>query len=774
MKTLRGVLVAAVLLAVGLLGASAAFAVGTLTVDPNPNDCPPNYSDGHCVYFGESGTPVTRTITLSNDHASESVTVENIQLVRYDFDDPTEVDNFDFSVVGDTVPFEIAALESVDVDVTWTPSPQPRDRAILRITHNAGDPIDVDLGGGQPYFFEPPGLGAGASALDLGNVNIGQPAATGGLISNQIGFNSHDRIRVRHSGPAFPNVTVDTCPTEVPNAPVMTVRCTHAEPVELTTDAPRLVYRTGFHPTAAGPASTTVRFNLTTPSGAEVVDIDVSGTGVGGAALYRVNSGGPIVNVNASSQSFTRDEAGNQSAYFIHGVGTDGSTGSGVNTSDSSIPNVTPDGIFTSYRLQGNGGAPILYQFPVEPGLYSVRMYFAETQVNGPGARVFDVSINDGVVMPDLDPFAVAGKNRGFARTFLIDAVDLIEVELERRPARAPILSGVEIITGGSAELSASNLSFGSVPVGLSATKTLTIKNNAGPTGSAVRVDSVSMSGSGDFEVAGLSNSKWVAPGETLKLNATFEPSSSGARSATATFNLHGVGPITANLSGRGVVNTAPVAASDTYQTNEDTTLVVAAPGVLGNDSDADGSPLSAVLATGPADGSVDLGAKGGFTYTPDAGFSGTDSFTYRASDGLDNSGVAKVTITVNAVDDISFTDIDGSTFTQDILWLAKVGITRGCNPPVNDRFCPDDFVTRGQMAAFFVRGLDLTDRLDDPFVDDDGDTFEADIERMAAADITRGCNPPVNDRFCPDDFVTRGQMAAFFHRAADLLGLPG
>ncbi|MFP3883441.1 MAG: S-layer homology domain-containing protein, partial [Actinomycetota bacterium] len=89
------------------------------------------------------------------------------------------------------------------------------------------------------------------------------------------------------------------------------------------------------------------------------------------------------------------------------------------------------------------------------------------------------------------------------------------------------------------------------------------------------------------------------------------------------------------------------------------------------------------------------------------------------------------------------------------------------------DEFCPDDNVTRGQMAAFFVRALDLTDGLDDPFVDDDGNTFEADIEKLAAADITRGCNPPTNDEFCPDDNVTRGQMAAFFHRAADLLGLP-
>ena len=44
--------------------------------------------------------------------------------------------------------------------------------------------------------------------------------------------------------------------------------------------------------------------------------------------------------------------------------------------------------------------------------------------------------------------------------------------------------------------------------------------------------------------------------------------------------------------------------------------------------------------------------------------------------------------------------------FHQDIDWLAAAGVTRGCNPPVNDRFCPDDYVSRGQIAAFLVRAL--------------------------------------------------------------------
>ena len=112
------------------------------------------------------------------------------------------------------------------------------------------------------------------------------------------------------------------------------------------------------------------------------------------------------------------------------------------------------------------------------------------------------------------------------------------------------------------------------------------------------------------------------------------------------------------------------------------------------------------------------------------------------------------------------FVDVVDSIFKNDIYWLSAWTITRGCNPPTNDRFCPNSHVTRGQMAAFLVRALGLTNRLDDPFTDDDDSIFENDIERLAAAGITKGCNPPTNDKFCPDAKVTRGQMAAFLVRA--------
>jgi VCBS repeat-containing protein len=96
--------------------------------------------------------------------------------------------------------------------------------------------------------------------------------------------------------------------------------------------------------------------------------------------------------------------------------------------------------------------------------------------------------------------------------------------------------------------------------------------------------------------------------------------------------------------------NEAPVAADDDYTVDANTTLDVPAPGVLANDTDPEGDDLTAVLVQGTANGTLTLNADGSFSYEPNAGFSGADSFTYQASDGVELSNVATVSITVSAV----------------------------------------------------------------------------------------------------------------------------
>lgn len=174
------------------------------------------------------------------------------------------------------------------------------------------------------------------------------------------------------------------------------------------------------------------------------------------------------------------------------------------------------------------------------------------------------------------------------------------------------------------------------------------------------------------------------------------------------------------------------------------------------------------------------------------------------------------------------FWDDDLSVHAANIDKIAAAGLTYGCNPPDNDMYCPERQITRGEMAAFIRRTLDLPAAEQDFYADDLGDTFEEDINAvtaagigfgctetaycssapllreemaemlvrsfgyqnpdgvdlftddeasrfeesinaLASAGVTLGCNPPDNDRFCPDRDLTRAEMASFFVRALGL-----
>ena len=145
----------------------------------------------------------------------------------------------------------------------------------------------------------------------------------------------------------------------------------------------------------------------------------------------------------------------------------------------------------------------------------------------------------------------------------------------------------------------------------------------------------------------------------TLALNA------GGSFVYTPAANFHGTDGFTYKVSDGSLtsadttvtitvtsVNDPPAAVGDGYITAEDTPLTVAAPGVLGNDSDIDADPLTAILATVPSHGTVALNSNGSFVYTPAANFNGDDAFSYRANDGSANSAAATVKIKVSAVND--------------------------------------------------------------------------------------------------------------------------
>jgi hypothetical protein len=109
------------------------------------------------------------------------------------------------------------------------------------------------------------------------------------------------------------------------------------------------------------------------------------------------------------------------------------------------------------------------------------------------------------------------------------------------------------------------------------------------------------------------------------------------------------------------------------------------------------------------------------------------------------------------------FSDVDGSPFQADITWAATNGITAGCAP---DRFCPNAPVTREQMASFLKRAGRIPNSSVDHFRDDDTSQHEADINAIATAGVTGGCD---TGRYCPRSSITREQMASFLVRALRL-----
>ncbi len=128
------------------------------------------------------------------------------------------------------------------------------------------------------------------------------------------------------------------------------------------------------------------------------------------------------------------------------------------------------------------------------------------------------------------------------------------------------------------------------------------------------------------------------------------------------------------------------------------------------------------------------------------------------------------------APEQVSFDDTNGHTFQASVEWLAGHGITVGCDPPANSRYCPDRKVTRGEMSALFKRAVDTLITVDpasvDPgrFSDTQESLFVNSTAWLAASGITVGCNPPSNTKFCPDQYVTRGELATFLKRIDDRL----
>ncbi|AUV80399.1 hypothetical protein C2R22_00960 [Salinigranum rubrum] len=176
-------------------------------------------------------------------------------------------------------------------------------------------------------------------------------------------------------------------------------------------------------------------------------------------------------------------------------------------------------------------------------------------------------------------------------------------------------------------------------------------------------------------------------------------------------------------------VNDGPTATGDSYTTDEDTTLSVSAPGVLGDDTDADDDTLTATVASGPANGSLSLAADGSFDYTPDPDFFGSDSFTYEVDDDNGGTDTATVSVSVTAVNDAPTVDDDEYTTDED----ATLSIDVSAGVLANDTDVEADGLTatvasgpaNGSLSLAADGSFDYTP--DPDFTGTDSFTYEVD-----------------------------------------------
>lgn len=200
------------------------------------------------------------------------------------------------------------------------------------------------------------------------------------------------------------------------------------------------------------------------------------------------------------------------------------------------------------------------------------------------------------------------------------------------------------------------------IPGTATGTVTVTVVGNLAPTANP---DSATVAEDGTVTVSVLANDS-DPEGQPLTVTAvtqgangivtnngtsvTYKPNANFNGSDSFTYTISdgqtptpgtAVGTVTVTVT---AVNDAPVAIADTYAVNKQVTFTVPAPGVLMNDGDVDGDPLTAIQASNPS-GTVSLNADGSFTYTTTAGYVGTRVFKYRANDGSLTSTVVNVTL---------------------------------------------------------------------------------------------------------------------------------
>jgi len=160
--------------------------------------------------------------------------------------------------------------------------------------------------------------------------------------------------------------------------------------------------------------------------------------------LYRINAGG-----NALAGGWQKDTSGSPSPYTNAAAAQSTTTtvNSSINLGHASVPTGTPAALFQSERWDQTAGGEMQWNFPVAPGMYEVRLYFAETysKAQKVGGRVFDVLLEGQTVLDDYDVYAEVGGYKGVVKSFTVSADSNLDLDFVRG-VQNPSVKGIEIV----------------------------------------------------------------------------------------------------------------------------------------------------------------------------------------------------------------------------------------------------------------------------------------------------------------------------------------
>jgi glucose/arabinose dehydrogenase len=467
------------------------------------------------------------TVTLPQSSAPQTVTVTN------GGEETLNVSNVSFSGAnpGDfssdaLASYAIDPTDSVNFDVTFTPTEDGSRTANLVIDSDDPDgSVVVSLSG---TGYDPPKASVTPTTHDFGQIVVSNTSGAQTFTVQNIDTVAHNLTAITLSG-AHPGDYA------LSNAPTL--------PLPMNANDTAMV-DAAFAPTTAGARAADVVFEF--DNGDFTITAALTGTGVTSVpvTLYRLNAGGNTY-VDAASNTWEPDNP-----Y----VNTGNKHSSGV-----AIAGTSDDTLYQSERWDGDNSPELMYTLPVDPGQYTVRLYFAEiySGTAAVGKRVFDVEVEGQPFLTNFDIFASVGFETATIQETTVQVNDgNLNIEFIH-VAENPKVSAIEIVgeVAGAPVLSAtpSSIDFGQLDEDVQSSPVTVTLSNVGAVTLQVSDVQITNATGGTFATDALTSYS-IPPSSSVNFDVTLTPDSAGVRTASLEITSNDSGsPTTIALTGEGL-----------------------------------------------------------------------------------------------------------------------------------------------------------------------------------------------------------------------------